>query len=145
MGVASKRFMNWANTSFAITAGTSVSITGVESVTPKENSEVITYEGDNDFYPSTTVCCGGKPMLIVQTADLGALLSLPSGTVGTFTTTRCDAKNGIGSGAITYTFHCMVSENSSDGKHKAFGMGTLELTGVSPDGTTNPLTTSVAP
>lgn len=141
---ASKRQMNWSNVSFTPTGGSVVNITGVMSVKYDDGSSMLKISGDSDRYNSLIVNDFNEPKITVETTDTSALLSLPSGTTGTFVATNNDAKNGSGSGAITYTFLSIVTGNSVQGKHRAYGMGSLELEGYSIDAQTNPLSTSVA-
>ena len=70
----------------------------------------------------------------------------PVGTAGTFTATHNDARNGTGTGAVTYTLtNAVVASNPLQGSHRQFGQGVLTLTAYSPDGVTNPLSLSIAP
>jgi hypothetical protein len=86
------------------------------------------------------------PTITVHSADLAAVSAFPVGTIGTFTATHNDAKNGTGSGAMTYILtNAVVASNPIHGSHRQFGQGVLTLTSFSADGVTNPLSTSLLP
>ena len=141
---ASKRFMNWTGVGFTPTGGELIPITGVTSVKFDDGSSMASFAGDGDRYNSMTVNDFNEPKCTCETGDPGCLILLPSGTTGVFTATLNDAKNKAATGAITYTFQAIVSGNSVMGKHRAYGMGTLEMQGNAVNGQTNPLATSVA-
>ena len=144
MPTATKRQMNWSNVSFTPTGASVVPINGVQSVKYDDGSSMVSFQGDSDRYNSLTVNDFNEPKFTIETGDIAALLQLPSGTTGQFQATFNDAKNGVLTGAISYTFQGIVSGNSAMGKHRAFGMGTLEIQGLSTDAVTNPLSTSIA-
>jgi len=143
---ATKRFLNWTGVSFTPVGGSSVAITGVTSVSIDSGGTLLKFAGDGDRYNTTVVNDFNEPTISVQATDLVAIRSYPVGTVGTFVATHNDAKNGSGSGAITYTLsNAVIASNAVRGLHRQFGHGTLTLTAFSSDGVTNPLSTSVAP
>ena len=143
---ATKRFLNWTGVSFTPVGGSPVAITGVTSVSIDSGGSLLKFAGDGDRFNTTVVNDFNEPVISVQAADLAAIRSYPVGTVGTFIATHNDARNGTGSGAITYTMsNAVIASNSVKGSHRQFGQGTLTLTAFSTDGVTNPLSTSVAP
>jgi len=137
--------MNWTGVSFTPTGGTATSITGVTSVNIDTGGSLMRFSGDGDRYSTTVVNDYNEPVITVHAADLAAVRANPVGTVGTFTATHNDAKNGTGSGAITYTLtNAVIASNPVQGTHRQFGQGTLTVTAYSTDGITNPLSTSIA-
>jgi hypothetical protein len=143
---ATNRFMNWTGVTFTPTGGTASTINGVTSVAIDPGGHLLKFAGDGDRYSTTVVNDFNDPVVTVQSADLAAIRANPSGTVGTFTATHNDAKNGSGTGAITYTLaNAIIANSPIQGAHRQFGMGTLTLTAFSTDGVTNPLSTSIAP
>lgn len=143
---ASKRYMNWSGVSFTPQSGAAIAITGVTSVQIDSGGSLLKFSGDGDRYNTIVVNDFHDPTLTIQCADLAAVRSLPVGTVGTFTATHNDARNGLGTGAITYTLaNAVVASNPVQGSHRHFGQGTLTLTAFSVDGVTNPLSTTLAP
>jgi hypothetical protein len=142
---ASKRFLNWTNVSFVPMGGTSVPITGVSSIMIDTGGNLLKFSGDGDRYNTIVVNDFNEPTVTIQAADLSSICSYPVGTVGTFSATHNDARNGTGTGAVTYTLsNAVIASNSVRGVHRQFGQGTLVLTSYSSDGTTNPLSTSIA-
>jgi hypothetical protein len=142
---ATKRFMNWTGVTFTPLNGTPTPMTGVTSVQFATGGSLLKFAGDGDRYSTTVVNDFNDPVVTVQTADLMAVLSFPVGTVGTFTATHNDARNGTGTGAITYTLtNAVIASNPVHGSHRQFGQGTLTLTAFSPDGVTNPMSISIA-
>src|ERR1051326_2537818 len=135
---ATKRYMNWTGVSFTPTGGTATSISGVTSVNIDTGGSLMRFSGDGDRYSTTVVNDYNEPVITVHAADLAAVRANPVGTVGTFTATHNDAKNGTGSGAITYTLtNAVIASNPVQGTHRQFGQGTLTVTAYSTDGITN--------
>ena len=140
-----KRFMNWTGVTFTPLNGAPTAITGVTSIVIDAGGNLLKFSGDGDRYNTTVVNDFNEPTVTVHSADLAAVRAFPVGTVGTFTATHNDAKNGVGSGAVTYTLsNAVIASNPIHGAHRQFGQGTLTLTAYSPDGVTNPLSTSNA-
>ncbi len=143
---ATKRLLNWTGVTFTPVGGQPTVITGVTSVAIDSGGSLLKFAGDGDRYNTTVVNDFNDPTITVQAADLAAIRANPVGTVGTFTATHNDAKNGTGSGSITYTFsNAVVAQTNVKGSHRQFGQGTLVLSSFSSDGVTNPLSVSVSP
>ena len=142
---ATNRFMNWSGVNFSAVGGASSTITGVTSVTIDSGGSLARFAGDGDRYVTTMVNDFNEPTVTIHAADLSALRANPVGTVGTFSATHNDAKNGAGTGAVTYTLaNAVVSAFQVHGAHRQFGQGSLTLAAFSSDGVTNPLSTSIA-
>ena len=142
---ATKRFMNWTGVAFAPLGGTATTITGVTSVAIDSGGSLAQFSGDGDRYNTTMVNDFNEPTITIQSADLAALRANPIGTSGTLTATHNDAKNGVGSGAVTYTLtNAVVSACQVRGAHRQFGQGTITFGAFSADGVTNPLSTSAS-
>src|SRR5690348_12006221 len=142
---ATRRFMNWTGVTFTPANSTPVSITGVTSIEIDSGGSLQKFSGDGDRYSTTVVNDFNDPTVTVHSADLAAVQSFPVGTVGIFTATHNDAKNGTGAGAVTYILNnAVVASNPIHGAHRQFGQGVLTLTSYSVDGLTNPLSTSVS-
>ena len=143
---ATKRFMNWTGVTFTPVGGPATTFSGVTSVAIDSGGTLARFAGDGDRFVTTMVNDFNEPSITIQSADLAALRANPAGTVGTLTATHNDAKNGTGSGAVTYTLaNAVVSTCQVHGSHRQFGQGSLTFAAFSSDGVTNPLSTSVAP
>ena len=143
---ATKRFMNWTGVTFTPQGGPTTAISGVTSVQIDTGGTLLKFSGDGDRYHTTVVNDHSEPTVTVHSADLAAVRAFPVGTVGTFTATHNDARNGAGSGAVTYTLsNAVIASTPIQGSHRQFGQGTLTMTAFSADGVTNPLATSTAP
>ena len=143
---ATKRLLNWTGVTFTPVGGSPTVITGVTSVSIDSGGSLLKFAGDGDRYSTTVVNDFNDPTITVNAADLAAIRANPVGTVGTFTATHNDAKNGTGSGSITYTLsNAVVAQTNVKGSHRQFGQGTLVLSAFSSDGVTNPLSLSVSP
>ncbi len=143
---SSKRFMNWSGVAFTPSGGTATPITGVTAVTIDTGGTLQKFSGDGDRYNTTVVNDHNDPVVTVRAADLAAVRANPVGSIGTFSATHNDARNGTGTGAITYTLaNAVVASNPVQGSHRQFGHGTLTITAYSSDGITNPLSTTIAP
>ena len=144
--ISTKRQMNWTGVSFTPVGGTTTTLTGVTSVRIENGGSLAKFSGDGDRYATTIVTDLAELSVTVQAADLADLRANPVGTVGTFTATHNDARNGTGSGAITYTVsNAVIAADAVQGAHRQFGQGVLTLVAYSSDGTTNPLSMSIAP
>jgi len=142
---ATKRFVNWTSVTFTPLNGATTPITGVTAIQIDSRGSLLRFSGDGDRYSSTVMNDFNDPLITVHSADLATIGAFPVGTVGTFTATHNDAKNGVGTGAITYTLaNAVVASNAIQGAHRQFGQGTLTLTAYALDGVTNPLSTSTA-
>ena len=143
---ATKRFMNWSSVTFTPQTGQPLPITGVSTVEIETHGNLQKFSGDGDKFFTTVVSDVMDPTVTIHTADLGVIRALPLGTVGTLSATLNDARNGSGSGAITYTLtNAVVASGAVRGSHRQFGQGTLIFSSFSSDGITNPLSTTIAP
>ncbi len=141
-----KRFMNWTGVSFTPQNGTATPVTGVTSIQIDTGGSLLKFAGDGDRFSTTVVNDFNDPTVTVHSADLAAVRAYPVGTVGVFTATHNDARNGTGTGAVTYTLsNAVIGNNPVHGAHRQFGQGVLTIAAFSPDGVTNPLSTSTAP
>ena len=136
-----KRNVNFAAVTFAIVGGATITLTGVVDIKRSVGGKLLKFKGDNDLFDTTIVPDGGEPSVVVTTADLVDLLSLPMGTTGSFSYTHLDARNRTvgGAGSITYTAALAIVEDVSDGgTHAQFGMGQIKILGISDNGQDNP-------
>lgn len=142
---ATKRFMNWSGVTFTPVGGQPTVITGVTSVAIESGGSLARFAGDGDRYVTTMVNDFNEPTVTIQAADLASIRANPVGTVGTLTATHNDAKNGTGTGAVTYTMaNAVVASCNVHGAHRHFGQGSISFAAFSGDGVTNPLSTSIA-
>ena len=142
---ATKRFMNWSGVTFTPLGGPPTVIGGVTAVAIESGGSLARFAGDGDRYVTTMVNDFNEPTVTIQAADLAALRANPVGTVGTLTATHNDARNGTGTGAVTYTMsNAVVASCHVHGAHRQFGQGTITFAAFSGDGVTNPLATSIA-
>ena len=143
---STRRFMNWTGVTFTPANGVPAPITGVSSIHIDSGGSLAKFSGDGDRFNTTVVNDFNDPTITVNSADLGTIRSFPIGTVGTFMATHNDAKNGSGSGAVTYVMiNAVVASNPVHGSHRQFGQGVLTLNSYSLDGVTNPLSTTTVP
>ena len=142
---ATKRFMNWSGVTFTPVGGQPTIISGVTSVAIESGGSLARFAGDGDRYVTTMVNDFNEPTVTIQAADLAALRANPVGTVGTLIATHNDARNGSGTGAVTYTLaNAVVASCQVRGAHRQFGQGTITFAAFSGDGVTNPLATSTS-
>ena len=143
---ASKRFMNWSLVSFTPAGGSVTVYTGVTSVKIDSGGSLAKFAGDADRYNTTVVNDMNDPSITIECADAFAIKANPPGTVGTFAATLNDARNGTGSGAITYTaVNAVVADDSTNAAHRKYASNSLTFALFSSDGVTNPLSVSQAP
>lgn len=125
--------INWTAVSY-----NSTPIKRVTNVAINDSPQILPFAGDTDRYPTVLADVGGGVTITVTTGDAGTAFSLASGTAAAFTATHKDAKGAEG-GDIIYTMSAMVGNRTAGGQHAQFGQATVEFTGVSIDGLTNPL------
>jgi hypothetical protein len=143
---ATNRFMNWTGVTFTPLGGAPIPIGGVTSIQIDSGGSLLKFSGDGDRFSTTVVNDFNDPTVTVHTADVRTVSALAVGTVGTFTATHNDAKNGAGSGAVTYILsNAVVASHPVQGAHRQFGQGVLTLAAYSVDGVTNPLSFSSVP
>src|SRR5438309_1662304 len=121
--------MNWSGVSFTPLSGSPTTITGVSSISIDSGGSLAKFSGDGDRFSTTVVNDFNDPVITIQSADLAAIRTNPVGTVGTFVAVHNDSKNGIGTGAITYTLsNAVIASNRIHGADRQFGLGTRTLT-----------------
>lgn len=125
--------INWTAVSY-----NSVTINRVTGVQINDSPQILPFAGDTDRYPTVLADVGGNVTITVTTGDPGVALGLVSGTAAAFTATHKDAKGQTG-GDIVYAMNAMVGNRTAGGQHAQYGQATIEFTGVSVDGVTNPL------
>ncbi len=141
---ASKRFMNWSGVTFTPQGGQPLSITGVTAIEIDTNGQLLKFSGDGDKFYTTVVTDVMDPTVTIHTADLAAIRATPLGSLGSLSATFNDARNGNGTGAITYTLsNAVVASGAVRGTHRQFGHGTIVFSSYSSDGITNPLSTTI--
>jgi hypothetical protein len=137
--------MNWTGVTFTPLNGAPITITGVTSIQIDSGGIIAKFSGDGDRFSTTVVNDYNDPTVSIHSADLAAVTAFPIGTVGTFTATHNDSRNGAGSGAMTYTLaNAVIASQPIHGSHRQFGEGSLTLSAFSLDGVTNPLSISMS-
>lgn len=145
MPTASKRHMNWTAVTFTPSSGSPVTFTGVTSVEIETGGSLAKFAGDGDRFNTVIVNDFNEPQITVHSADISAVRAYPVGTTGIFSATHNDARNGGGTGAITFTLtNAVIASNSIKGAHRQFGQGVITFVAFSNDGQTNPLSLNVA-
>jgi hypothetical protein len=143
---ASNRQVNFGATTFVKSGGGSTTFKHVRKFSYKTGGKAIQDKGDAAFYPTHTRVIEAMPEATVQHRDAGLIKTLPEGTKGTFSTVQLDADNDTGSGAITYSFATAhIVSHDVDAEHANYGTVSLTMRGNSADGTTNPMTMTIAP
>jgi hypothetical protein len=147
VSTATNRFINWTGVTYTYgTSPTTVTITGVTDCKIDRKATKQAFKGDGDLYDTTVVTKKKERMVTITSGNQAALDSIPEDTSGTLVFILNDAKNGVGTGARTYTMvgAIRVDDASVTGKHENFSTGSVTFMGVSVDGTTDPLTFAVA-
>lgn len=131
---ATKLQANWTAVAFA-----SQSITRVTSCTFAQGGQLAEFAADDDRFPTVLANLMSRPTASITSGDVGTLMAVAPGTVGTLTATHADALRASG-GAVVYVLSNAVSENAQDsGPFGQFGTATLNFRAFSDDGSTNPL------
>jgi len=135
---ATKAQINWASVEFASTP-----ITRVTNGSFKQGGKLLRFAGDTDVYTTIIANVSNEPSASFTTADVGTVMGISPGTVGTLTATLVatlnDAKSQ-GGGAVVFSMLNAVFENAdTQAQHAQFGSVTGTWQAYSSDGTTNPL------
>lgn len=145
---ATKKYMNIKTWSFAISGGSTVTLTGKTKFGLDYRGDLVEFYGDGDVFPSTVVLGTMNPQMTLDTADVGTAQMLPPGTRGTATAVLLDAKNtagGVGSGELSVVMSgAVIGGNTLSGQHKQFFSGTVTVQAESADGVTSPLAITIA-
>jgi hypothetical protein len=141
---ATKRQMNWAPVGFTPTLGTLSTATGVTQVAISIGGSLVKFSGDGDRFPTTVVNDFNDPSMQITSADLNWLLSIPPGTRGVAVATHKDAKLATGGGMVYTLSNAICESPQAGGQHRQIGSGSITFFAESTDGTTNPLSYSLA-
>lgn len=147
MPTPTKLYSGWSGVSFTPDGGVAIPITQVSSVGFDPGGELTEYMGDTDRFPTGLFNLSNKPTATVTTANIGTLMSLPFGTVGTLAATLNDVVNKAttAGGAIEFVLENAVLKSApASAKHGSIAEGTATFGAYSTDGVTNPLSTSLA-
>ena len=142
--------MNWVGVTATpqVSNGQVINITEVTDVAPKLSAQLQKFYGDNRKFPRCIRATELTRELSITTGDAAVANSINPNVPYTITATLCDAFNGSGVGAITYTFkNCCLQENGVKAANNKFGEITLMFDSfgddsVSPD--TDPFSFVVA-
>jgi hypothetical protein len=131
---ATRAQINWASVSFG-----STSITRITNGTFGYGGHLAKWKGDTDKFPTVIANVDNDPHASFTSGDIGTLMGIAPGTIGTLTATMKDALGASG-GDVTFTLSNAVFE-SADGQdqHAQFGTATATWQAYSTDGVTNPL------
>lgn len=141
---ATKRQMNWGPVSFTPSGGSVSTATGVTNCSVSSGGNLLKFSGDGDHFPTLTINDYSDPTITVTTADVNWAFGIDPGTRGVLAVTHKDAKLASG-GAITFTLDTAVAVSPDEsGQHRQIGSATLKFDCESADGTTNPLSFSLA-
>jgi len=132
-----KAQINWTNVQFGSTA-----ITRVTTASFGQGGSLIKFKGDVDQYPTIIANVDNEPHASITTADVGTVMGMNPGTVGTLTASLNDAKGASG-GGVDFAMTNSVFENAdTQGQHAQFASVTATWQAYSSDGVTNPLSFS---
>lgn len=124
---------------------TTITINEVKDVEIDRSATAKMYYGDAGVFSRVLVMKEKKRSVKIVGAQLALLQSVPEDTPCTVSVVFLDARNGTGAGAITATLvNGVCTSNPYKGQATEFGSGDLMFEAFSSDGTTDPLTYSVA-
>jgi hypothetical protein len=139
------RQINYGTTTFTKTAGGAVTITTVRKFSYKTSPKVIKDKGDGDFYPTDVRVIEAEPTVSLEHRNAQLIKSLPPGTAGVLSIVHLDADNGVGAGAITFSFaNAVIGSHDMSSEHANYNTVSLEIHAKATDGTTNPMTMTIA-
>jgi hypothetical protein len=146
MATASKLYLKFSGVTFTPTGGSALTIDKVTECDHGEVGQNIQFFGDGAQYPTANKVAHSAVGVSIKSGNKAALDAVPIGTVGTLVFIAQDARNGVGTGARTYTVTgAQLVSRPMTGSETNWGMGTLTFVSESSDGVTNPLSVAVAP
>jgi len=140
-----KRFVNVTSCSFTPTGGSTVNLTGTQSVVTNSQAADIKGSGDGDFYNTVAGVVSADWMATVETNEPALLNSVAIGTYGVLVWTINDARNGVlaSGGAITYTLsNAYFMGPNLNAPHRNFATASFVFHSYSADGVTSPMAAS---
>lgn len=121
-------FMNWTGVSITPNGGQAINVTEVTDVSPMLGSTNEAFYGDNRRFAKLLRSTEYKRGVSITTGDAAAANAVPVDQPCTIVATLNDAKNGAGTGAITYTFkNCVMKQNGLKAGNNKFAETTLEF------------------
>jgi hypothetical protein len=136
---ASKVNKGWSS----VTVG-GTTVAHVNSVSFGKAGNLLPYMGDAAVLPTIIAVRDSHPHGTVVTADIATAQGFEVGAAGTIVATTPDALGATG-GNITYTLaNGKVQNVDVQGQWGAFGQATISVLGASSDGTTPPLSVTLA-
>lgn len=124
---------------------TTITLANVKDVEIDRSGTVKDFFGDAGIFSKIISIREKKRSIKITGASLALLQSVPEDTPCTVTAIMMDAVNGTGAGAITITLiNAVCAMNPYKGQSTEFGTGDITFQAFSTDGTTDPLSYSVA-
>jgi hypothetical protein len=138
--------MSYVSTTWTpLPSGTAIALNEVTDIDWDLGGEPEAWYANGSRFPRLVLVPKYSRNVTVSGGDVNKLLTVPLDTDGTFTTTLRDAKNGIGTGALTFTLTpCKVVQQPNQGSTGKFATGKISLMAYASDGQTDPLTFAVA-
>ncbi len=146
MATPSNRFANVSGCVFTKLPSGTVNITTIQSIALGKRGKELQASGDADFFPTASVTIGAAPQVTIQHQNSALLNQLEEKNKGSsLVWIANDLTNGVGTGAVTYTMaNVHVVSHETTVNHQAVSTATLQISCYSSDGTTSPLTMSIA-
>lgn len=141
----STRQVNVGATTFTKPGPTVITITTIQSVGVDWGGQDLSGRGDNDFYPTFGKTVQADPKVTISHQNNQLLNSLKPGDTGALSCVILDAVNGTGTGGITVVLaNARVVNHAGDAGHVKLSSVNLNLASYSSDGSTSPLTFTIA-
>ena len=141
----STRQANFGTTTFTKSGPTVVTITTIQSVSFDWGGQSLVGRGDADFYPTFGRTIQADPKAVVNHQNMQLMNSLKAGDTGSFSCVVYDAVNVSGAGQITVALaNARVENHTAQPGHIQLTTATLSIGSYSSDGSTSPLSFTIA-
>ena len=141
----STRQANIGPTTFTKTGPVVITITTIQSVSTDWKGQSLVGRGDADFYPTFGKTIQADPHVTITHQNKQLLNTLKAGDTGTLSCIIYDALNVTGAGQITMALiNGRVENHQAQAGHIQLTSATLNIGSYSSDGSTSPLSFTIA-
>lgn len=147
MSTRTNVFMNWTGVTVTYGSGspTVITLTEVIDVQAIDQEGLEPWQADGHKFPTVLIAATGNRGVTIIGGDVYKLSSVPRNTPCTVVAVLNDARNGVGTGAMTHTWsNAVIADAPRSGPTNKFAGGSATFATYSSDGTTDPLVVTAA-
>jgi hypothetical protein len=140
----SRRYVNFS-VSITPSGGTAATLAEIMAIKVMRGSKQLAAYGDAKLFPTLIVNVEESRSITLAGGDVSKVLQMARGITYTVVVVLLDAKNGVGSGALTITLTNAVMETDEhSAANNDWGGSSVTFNAYSTDGSTDPMTVAEA-